>query len=256
MDYLNSLKTITAAVSAYMSGCASCSHDKEINQGSPLLNLPRELRDQIFSYLLVEPSNVTLVYTSKSKSGYARALKASRSYGQRRMGRRFGRSPGMEMFGLSDCHHNLIKLAQLCRQVNYEAQETFFRRNRFIFYSAFGIPSVSKMHAVWLSMVSLWCRPSVGESRIIWMHVAVERMKGRQTWKITWEIFRYENEPEDKALNQKLLAWTQVCDKMMLKRLKAHEELVDVNAIVDVLSGPPMCKQMDVSVSAESRHRR
>ena len=101
----------------------SIEHPPPIVQDSPLLHLPRELRDQIFSYLLVEPNKVKLIYNSKADNGYAKATRSSSKYGQERTGKRFGPSPGIEVSGLTDCYQHLMTLAQLCRQTRDEAQE-------------------------------------------------------------------------------------------------------------------------------------
>lgn len=246
--------TVTALISTR-------THNKPINkppiiQDSLLLNLPRELRDHILSYILVEPPGVMLVYNSKSRHGYDRAMRVSFTYGLGRMGRRFGPPPGIEVFGVTDCYQYLMKMVQLCRQTNDEAQEMFFWRNRFIFYTPYGVPSILKMHARWLSKVSFWCRPSVGEAKLIWMHVVVERTQDRPFWKVTWKLFRYNDEEEDEALNRKLLVWTQNCEELMLMWLQVRKEVMDLEAIVDTLSEPPMCRRMDVSIFPESKPRR
>lgn len=250
---------------------AKHTHHHAIVQNSRLLDLPRELRDHILSYLLLESADAVLVYFPECRRRYGYAVKASfqDSLGRTRWG--LARAPGLEISGTTEKYLHLLSLVQSCRQISYEAQEMFFCRNRFLFFRPSWIAALPKMHSQWITRLYVWCRPSLGESGVIWVFVVIEKTKERPGWRLTWMLSpfsTYETRDDLEALKKKLTPWIRTCEKSTLKKLQGRKrrmmnlifsksqgrkETLNLNAVVKVLSGPPMCKKSDISIYATSK---
>lgn len=230
-------------------------------QESPILRLPRELRDEIFSYLLVEPRRYPLVYEQKALWRYSRTKDIT--FTPDPQDPKPGPEPGSGFYDITFAHRNMVKLSKLCKQFSQEAQEMFFTRNRHMLHTLWGVPKVLSLHARWISKVSLWCQPNVEHSSVLWMHVVVERVDEFPFVVFSWNHLPYEDEANETRHDAKLSVWTRTCERMMMlaiqrgiQRGQHQMGAMDLKAIVDVLGQPPMCKKMHLTMHpAFDRHR-
>lgn len=231
---------------------------------STLLQLPREVRDMILEQLLLETGRIILYYDKhvgyvyrREIGSYFRDALDHSSFGYAFHVPKFDH----EAAAHSPKYHDMLSMSLVCRQIRLEAQEVFFCRNQFIIMTT-PRPSerLIELQSRWITKVSLWCRPSLGFYKPVWLSVDVERLQESHEFGIRWCRFRYNGDVNDEVIDgeevqPKVQEWVNRCHAALLGRLRTSSQKkggqLDLNVLIDMFGGPPMCKQMSLCIYPE-----